>query len=424
VGVLVLCAAPIGFCSAGQRAQEATALSQSGYDGAPVFGGPSGVSVELQEANELRASVAQPAATQRLFGPWFDFKRALNEEHGFTLGLNAYWLYQEASGSLADDDSASGGIYRLQGDWSVLGRDGGNTGRLEWRVESRSKSFSNLAPSSLSGELGIGALNSGFGYSDGFDTDLAVINWTQGFRGNTGGFAVGRLAFDAYLDAFPFQTFSRGFINRSFLVNPTLATTGIGALGAVAKGFVTDQLWIGGHVYDGNAASGDFDWDTFQQHEWLSAVELGWTPEFSRYKLDRVQFTYWRKEARREADIPEGEGWAVSAAYKVNEALHTFVRVGHSDGGAGVAAENAASSGFEWKAFPDQFLSLGVGWAQPSQSTYGKGLEDETVFEASYKVQFMRNFSLTPDLQYIRNPAKNADESSVWVAGLRAILTL
>jgi carbohydrate-selective porin OprB len=36
----------------------------------------------------------------------------------------------------------------------------------------------------------------------------------------------------------------------------------------------------------------------------------------------------------------------------------------------------------------------------------------------------MRIFSLTPDLQYIRNPAKNADESSVWVAGLRAILTL
>jgi hypothetical protein len=45
---------------------------------------------------------------------------------------------------------------------------------------------------------------------------------------------VGRLGFDVYLDAFPFQTFSRGFINRSFILNPTLATTGTGAIGGVA----------------------------------------------------------------------------------------------------------------------------------------------------------------------------------------------
>ena len=120
------------------------------------------------------------------------------------------------------------------------------------------------------------------------------------------------------------------------MVNPTLATTGIGALGAVAKGFVSGQVWIGGHIYDGNAVS----------------------------------------------------------------------------------------SGVEWKVLPDQFLSLGMGWAQPSASTYGRGVDDEYVFEASYKIQLVPNFSLTPDLQYIRNPAKNTNENSVWVGGLRAILTL
>ena len=234
--------------------QESSSESQSGYHNMPVFGGPSGVSGELAEGNEVRESLTTPAATQRVFDPWFEWKRGLKQDHGFTVGFNAYWLYQGASGSLGDEDDAFGGIYRLQGNWALFGGDGGNTGRLEWRIENRSKSFTELGPSSLSGELGIAALNSGFGYSDRFDTDLAVLNWTQGFRENTSGFAVGRLAFDAYLDAFPFQTFSRGFINRSFLINPTLATTGIGALGAVAKGFVSDNLWVGGHIYDGNAA--------------------------------------------------------------------------------------------------------------------------------------------------------------------------
>ncbi len=94
-----------------------------------------------------------------------------------------------------------------------------------------------LSPSQLGGEIGVAALSTGFGYSDNFSTDLAVLNWTQVFNDKRAGIAVGRLAFDVYLDAFMFQTFSRGFFNRAFTFNPTLATTGIGALGVVAKGF-------------------------------------------------------------------------------------------------------------------------------------------------------------------------------------------
>jgi porin len=291
-------------------------------------------------------------------------------------------------------------------------------------VENRSEAFTDLAPASLSAELGVATLNTGFGYSGNFDTDLAVFNWTQGFANNRSGVAIGRLAFDAYLDAFPFQTFSRGFINRSFLLNPTLATTGIGALGIVAKGYVSDQIWVGGQIYDGNAVSGDFDWDTFDQHEWLKSLEIGWSPSFARRNKDRIQFTWWEKDARREAGIPAGKGWAVSDAYQWTERWHPFLRFGHSDGGAGVAAEDAASVGVEMKPRMDQAWSIGLGWAKPSRKTHGRGLDDEYVLETSYKFQLSANSSLTPDLQYVRDPAKNPAESHVWVVGLRAILTL
>ena len=191
------------------------------------------------------------------------------------------------------------------------------------------------------------ALNTGFGYSSSFQTDLAVLNWTQGFNDATTGVAAGRLAFDVYLDAMPFQTFSRGFHNRSFILNPTIATTGVGAIGVVAKGFVSDHIWLGGQIHDGNAASGDFDWDTVKEGEWLSAVEIGWTPGFEARKKQLVQFTYWHKDQRELAGVPGGSGWAVSSAWQINDKYFPFVRFGHSDGGAGVAAEDALSAGVE-----------------------------------------------------------------------------
>ncbi len=396
---------------------------QSGYDAIPEFGGPSGVSQQIKDNDEERPATYRFDTLQRWLAPYFGWKQQMQERHGFSLGINAWLLYQNASETASGDDDGAGGIYRIQGSWSLFGRGTGHAGRLEWRIENRSEIGGGLSPSQLGGQIAA-ALNSGFGYSDNFDTDISVFNWTQNFAENRAGLAIGRLAFDAYLDAFPFQTFSRGFLNRAFLVNPTLGTTGIGALGIVGKGFVSDQFWIGGHIYDGNAASGDFDWDTFEQHEWLSAVEIGWTPSIGRYKTDRVQFTYWSKDRRVEANVPKGSGWALSASYQVNDDFLPFFRMGHSDGGAGVAAENAASLGFEYNPRMDQAWTLGVGWAEPSRKTFGKGLDDEWAFETSYKFQMSKNFSFTPDLQLVLNPARVPEKSSVWILGLRGILMM
>jgi len=53
------------------------------------------------------------------------------------------------------------------------------------------------------------------------DADLSILNWTQLFNDETANFSVGRLAFDAYLDAFAFQTISRGFLIIDPANNPT-----------------------------------------------------------------------------------------------------------------------------------------------------------------------------------------------------------
>ena len=398
---------------------------QSGYEKLPEFGGPESVSRQLKQADEDRAAMYRFDGLQRNLAPYFNWKRRINDEYGIALGFQFYALYQDASSSLVGrDDNASGNIFRFLGSWKALDLGNGNIGRIEWRIESRSNMFGNQAPGSLGGATGIATLAPGFAYSDNFDLDLPVINWTQGFASGRAGFAVGRLDFAAYLDAFPFQTFSRGFINRSFVVNPALATTGTGAIGAVVKGFVSDTVWLGAQLHDANAVSGDFDWDTVQEGEWLKALEIGYTPSFERRKTHLAQFTYWEKDARNIAGTPAGSGWVVSAAYDLGNGILPFIRLGHSDGGGGAAAESAVSAGVEITTRFDQRWSVGAGWAEPSERTYGPGLDNETVVETSYSFQLSKNFSLTPDLQVVFNPANDPGENSVWIGGIRMIITI
>ena len=382
--------------------------------------GPNGVTEELRLDEKERDSFEGVS----LFKPWFSWKQEQVDKHGLSLGFKAWFLLQTASESIGESDDAAGGIYRFQGSWTAFSGDSGQEGRVEWRVEKRSGLGSMLAPADLSGEIGVAALNTAFGYSGRFMTDLSVLNWTQGFSDHKFGFAVGRLAPDVYMDSFVFSTFSRGYLNRSFLFNPTRGSTGVGALGIVVKGFLTDQIWLGGHTYDGNAVSGNFDLDTFRQNEWLKGLEIGWSPSFARRPTDRIQFLYWSKDERAEAGVSSGKGWVVTASHQTGERLLSFFRVGRSNGGAGVPAEKAASVGMEYSPRVGRALTIGLGWARPSEDTYGPGLSDEYVTELSYRFQLTKNFSLLPDVQIVFNPALNPAEGHVWVLGLRASLAL
>ena len=99
------------------------------------------------------------------------------------------------------------------------------------------------------------------------------------------------------------------------------------------------------------------------------------------------------------------------------------MRFGSSDGGAGVAAEDALSGGFQYTVRSDQKWSFGAGWAKPSSETHGDDVNDEYVIETSYNIQVARNFALLPDVQLVIDPANNPDQDRVWVGSLRAIVT-
>jgi porin len=69
-------------------------------------------------------------------------------------------------------------------------------------------------------------------------------------------------------------------------------------------------------------------------------------------------------------------------------------------------------------------LGVGLNWGQPNEDTWGPDLDDQITAEIFYRWQISKALAVTPDLQYLKNPARNPEEDSVWVFGVRARLAL
>ena len=65
-------------------------------------------------------------------------------------------------------------------------------------------------------------------------------------------------------------------------------------------------------------------------------------------------------------------------------------------------------------------LDFGVNWGRPPDS----GLDDQYTAELFYRLQVSQNFAITPDVQWLINPALNPDEDQILIFGLRGRLAL
>ena len=110
--------------------------TKSGYtQGAALEGGDS-VTEDLAHDDLALGSVLRFPRFERVFAPWFEGKRWLNERFGLKLQLSYQMLYQFADES-SDEDDAAAGRGEIQGTWTLLGRNIENPGLLSFRLENR-----------------------------------------------------------------------------------------------------------------------------------------------------------------------------------------------------------------------------------------------------------------------------------------------
>lgn len=377
--------------------------------------GPDGVLNQIEQEDEKRLKM--PGPEKLLSYAWW--KQTIKNRYDLSFGVQYLALVQQMNRSTNSGDHGSAGdIFRINGSYEGFENADGDAGWIEWRIESRRNILGRKGPVQVGEDAGIAALNPAEGYLSDFHTDLAVLNWTQVFN-NRIGVAIGRLSYASYLDAGHFQSFSSGFLNSAFIASPAVAFTGVGALGLSVKGFLAPNLIAGVQAHDANAKTGEFTLDTIRQGEYLSAIELGWTPDPYRLDISLVQLTLWHKDPIEKTGAEEGYGLALNAVLDTGR-LIPFLHIAFNNSGGGVNARRAISTGLEYRAHKGVW-SLGLGWAEP----VGAALETaEAMAEGSCRFDLVAGLELMLDLQYIHYAPVAARRDDRWVGSLRLHLNL
>ena len=120
------------------------------------------------------------------------------------------------------------------------------------------------------------------------------------------------------------------------------------------------------------------------------------------------------------AGVADGWGANVSVAHFVNDTWMPFFRAGYADDG-GTLLEKSVSVGLgRYMAYRRDLLGLGLNWGEPNEDTFGPGLDNQTTLEIFFRAQVTEWLALTPDFQWLADPALNPEDDSVFLWGIRA----
>ncbi len=384
----------------------------------PSFGGPDSVQDQL----ETDAEPVEAFFDRQLLPAFTEWKNRMQEENAFTPGFDYSAVYLSASDSLGEDDAA-GGMLRFYGSWDVAGRDpdSSSTGTFVWKIENR-HDYTDIPPSALGFETGyVGLHEPPFS-----DQKARVTNlyWRQRWDRLT--LVAGFLDTTDYVDVYALASPWTGFMNFAFSTGTTtIPLPNDATLGVAVGAWLTDRLYVIGGIADTNSDPTDpFEgFDTFfDDREYFKHFEVGVTSSPDRIYLDNMHLTIWEVDERQNGGTPDGWGLNFSWTRYIDEKWLPFIRAGYADDG-GSLMEKSLSIGVGYQPVPGRnLLGVGFNWGDPNESSFPGGLDDQYAVEVFYRINISNELVVTPDIQLIKNPALNPNESTIWMFGLRARL--
>ena len=375
------------------------------------------------EQVENRLDVDSNQVTSMLPGEfgrgYFNWKDRIRKEHGLDIGGDYSFAYLKASDSPGEDEAFSG-MYRFFGSWEATGNGKGNSGALIWKIEHRHAYGSYIAPGSLGFETGyVGLFLPPFSDQG---TRLTNLYWRQRLKGGDLVFIGGYVDTTDYMDVYMLASPWTGFFNFAFSTGSASIPAPNEGLGMALGGYLNDSLYMIGGFADSNsdpAHPGD-GFDTFfNDHEYFSHLEIGWNTTRETAFVNNIHLTLWHADEREAAATPDGWGANLSWSRSVNDHWTTFIRGGYAKDG-GSLLEKTLSTGFSYQTVSGgNQVGVAYNWGEPNESSFGSGLRDQHTLEFFYRIQLWKEIAITPGIQYIRNPALDADQNSLWVFGLR-----
>jgi porin len=389
---------------------------KSDYGDVSRFGGPISVGAELQAANRKKTPLFRFRWMDELLEPWFEMKKKLHADHGISFGINYNALTQWLTES-EGDRFAAGGVFEFFGSWTALWRDTDHRGSLTWKLESRHRLGTDVAPQFLGFEAGIASLT-GTKFGD-YGFALTNFFWRQEFAGGKFVLQLGRLDATDYLDVYAMENPLAGFQNFVFTLNPTISAPNEGSLGVVAAARATEEIYVIAGFIDANGVPTQTGWDTFfSDHEYFKHVEVGYTPDYERRYLDKINLLFWHQDEREDAGLPAAWGLAFTATTFIDDEWMPFLRVGRSFEDVALLEASVSIGIGHYDPEERDLVGLGLNWGRPSGTK-----DSQYIGELFYRLQLSQNLQLTPSIQLVVNPANNPDENVIGVFGLRARLT-
>ncbi len=385
------------------------------------FGGPNAV------PNQIEADRSQTARSVglRLGESWDTWKTDLQKNHGFGLGMDYTAYYLNTSQTVpAGRDSTGAGLLRIYGAWDLVRRANDNTGTFVWKFEHR-HGYANPAPSPLWAALDLGYV--GLLAPPFNDAGFRTQNfyWRQRLARGRVSLVAGFLDVTDFLDLYGMVSPWLHFTNFVFSTgSAAIDLPNDAGLGAGVGAMLTDNIYLIGSFMDVNGNPNKF-WESvdtfFDDNEYFTSVELGWTSGQSAIYLDNYHVTFWHKDARMEAGKPSGWGVNASFARYVDEHWMPFLRAGYSDDGDSLLERSISGGiGYQLRSNKD-LIGAGLNWGKPNPNQ-GALDRDQYTAELFYRLLVGKRLSLTADLQYLKDPAADPVENSLWVAGLRGRL--
>ena len=273
------------------------------------------------------------APNEPLFGgldealtPYFEWKKALWNDHGLALGTDYTGHYFRGSEEvLGLGNTASSGDFRIYGNWTLTGRGHRGHGRDRLQVREPPQ----LQPAHHRPRLPdrlrrrarpavqrrrVAALQ----------PVLAAARERRAHRGRRGHRRPDRLPRHLRGSRTPGAT-SR---TQVFLWGSGSIPLPNPGLGAAIGAMLTDQFYVIGGLADANGDPTS-PWNSFNSffsdREYFTQIEVGHTPSYEQRRTDNTHLTFWHTAARTAAGVPNGWGLNFSWSRKVNENLKPFV---------------------------------------------------------------------------------------------------
>jgi len=199
------------------------------------------------------------------------------------------------------------------------------------------------------------------------------------------------------------------------------------ALGLAIAGMLTDNIYIIANISDAGSDPTNplKNFETFfSNNDYFKSVEVGWITSKDRFFFDNIHLTYWHSDGSDVTASLPGWGIAFSATHYFKDTWLPFIRGGYAKDG-GTLLQKSLTTGVGYQLVQGgNLLGAAIGWGEVNETSWTSGLDDQITMELFYRIQLSTRIALTPDLQYVINPAINPDASSIFIWGIRARLAM